>query len=291
MFSIAIIADIHDWHTKKIKFHLEKKGCKVLILKFSELSAKFSDNNYSLFAKNKKLVFDGVWVRFIGNGTLEEITTKLTYLHLLEEKKIYVHNSPLAIEKTVDKTRTTGILEINKIKSPLTFVWQGKKIPDSIFNSKIRFLLKPIFGSQGKNIVLIENTKEIKKKIAQGNIFYLQEFIKNENQKKFSDIRILISNHKIVSCLERSSEKNFITNIYQGAKYEKYKIKSELKTLSQKISKIFNIGYGGIDIKIHKDSFLVLEVNSIPSWKAMQKIEEKNISEILVNDFLKRLKN
>ena len=59
----------------------------------------------------------GIWLRFINKGPLEEITTKLTFLHLLEETGIYVHNSPKVIETTVDKVRTTGLLKINEINS------------------------------------------------------------------------------------------------------------------------------------------------------------------------------
>ena len=57
-----------------------------------------------------------------------------------------------------------------------------------------------------------------------------------------------------------------------------------------KISKIFKLGYGGIDLKITKNDVFVLEINSIPSWKAMQKISKINISEKLVKDFIKNVK-
>ena len=81
-----------------------------------------------IFFENNKLLnnVSGVWVRFLKNGTIEEITTKLTILHLLDESKIYVHNSGVTIEKTVDKIRTTGILEVNNIKSPETTIWFAK---------------------------------------------------------------------------------------------------------------------------------------------------------------------
>ena len=51
----------------------------------------------------------------------------------MDESKVYVHNSGLTIEKTVDKIRTTGILEINNIKSPETTIWFAKN--KSILNS------------------------------------------------------------------------------------------------------------------------------------------------------------
>ena len=104
--------------------NLKNKGCKVLKIKFDELKAKFSRKGFFLNPELMKI--DGVWLRYINNGTLEEITTKLTFIHLLEEIGIYVHNSPKVIETTVDKVRTTGLLKINEINSPNTTVEIGE---------------------------------------------------------------------------------------------------------------------------------------------------------------------
>ena len=55
----------------------------------------------------------------------------------------------------------------------------------------------------------------------------------------------------------------------------KKKINTELRTLAIKISKIFGLGYAGIDIKLDEKKIAILEINGIPSWKGMQKIEKK----------------
>ena len=64
-------------------------------------------------------------------------------------------------------------------------------------------------------------------------------------------MRILVSNHKVIASMKRES-KNFLTNVYQGASYQRIQISSEIIKLSEKISRIFKLGYGGIDIKIIK---------------------------------------
>ena len=127
MSKVAIISDIHDWHSNQIEYFLKKNNLKTSKITFEELIFSFK-NNKVLF-KNHKLLNDinGIWVRFLKAGTLEEITTKLTILHLLKEMKVYIHNSASVIEKTVDKVRTTGILEINGINTPETTVWFEKK--------------------------------------------------------------------------------------------------------------------------------------------------------------------
>ena len=74
------------------------------------------------------------------------------------------------------------------------------------------------------------------------------------------------------------SSKNYITNIYQGANFKKVDISKDISELCKKISRTFKLGYGGIDLKIFKKSPYVLEINSIPSWKAIQQTDKKNIA-------------
>ena len=290
MQTIAIISDLHDWHSDQIELFLKQHKFKTLKVTFQELKFSFKENR--IFFENNKLLnnINGIWVRFLKNGTIEEITTKLTILHLLDESNIYVHNSGLTIEKTVDKVRTTGILELNNIKSPETTIWfaRNKKNLNNNFCNETKYLVKPIFGSQGKNIFLVNNFNELRKINAVGEVFYLQKFIESQ-EKEFTDIRVLVSNHSVISSMERYSN-HFITNVFQGAKYRQIILKKNIKDLCIKLSKIFKLGYGGIDLKITKNDVFVLEINSVPSWKAMQKISKINISEKLVKDFIRNVK-
>ena len=290
MQTIAIISDHHDWHSYQLEFFLKQNKFKTVKVTFQELKFSFKKNR--IFFENNKLLnnIGGVWVRFLKNGTIEEITTKLTILHLLDESKIYVHNSGLTIEKTVDKIRTTGILEVNNIKSPETTIWfaKNKENLNNNFCKGIKYLVKPIFGSQGKNIFLVNNLNELKKINAIGKVFYLQKFIESQ-EKEFTDVRVLVSNHNVISSMERYSN-HFITNVFQGAKYRQIILRKNIRDLCIKISKIFKLGYGGIDLKITKNDIFVLEINSVPSWKAMQKISKINISEKLVEDFIRNIK-
>ena len=290
MQTIAIISDHHDWHSNQLEFFLKQNKFKTIKVTFEELKFSFKKNKI-LFENNKLLNnVSGVWVRFLKNGTIEEITTKLTILHLLDESKIYVHNSGVTIEKTVDKIRTTGILEVNNIKSPETTIWfaKNKKNLNNNFCKGIKYLVKPIFGSQGKNIFLVNNLNELKKINAIGKVFYLQKFIESQ-EKEFTDVRVLVSNHNVISSMERYSN-HFITNVFQGAKYRQIILRKNVRDLCIKISKIFKLGYGGIDLKITRNDIFVLEINSVPSWKAMQKISKINISEKLVKDFINNIK-
>ena len=73
--------------------------------------------------------------------------------------------------------------------------------------------------------------------------------------------------------MERIS-KNYITNVFKGAECKK-KISLELKKLIIRISKLFDLGYAGIDVKFDKKKLAILEINGIPSWKGIQKLKRK----------------
>ena len=105
----------------------------------------------------------------------------------------------------------------------------------------------------------------------------------------YSDFRVLVSNHRVIASMKRES-KDFLTNVFQGASYSKIELNENVLKLAEKVSKIFKLGYGGIDIKINNNKVFVLEVNSIPSWKNIDKLYSIDLTEKLVNDFVKIIK-
>ena len=289
---VCIISDVHDWHSNQICQCLKSQNIRVKKSNFSDFFVKITNKNISFFYLKEIFKSQSVWVRFIDGGTIEEITHKLSILHLMKALGVYVHNNASIIEKTVDKFMCSALFSINKILTPKTFVFSSQKKFREIIFKQLELgplLLKPIFGSQGKGIYIIKNKEDLESKIKFQKIFYLQEFIGDIENKKFSDIRVMVSNHKVVYAVKRTSQR-FITNAFLGADLKKITISKELNNISKKISKIFNLGYGGLDFILFKEKYYLLEVNSIPSWKSSQKVLTNSITETLVNDFL-RLSN
>ena len=87
MHTIGIISDIHDWHSDQIELNLKKKNCRVLRINFDDLVVSFRRNKLFFLNDRKINQLNGIWVRFIRSGSIEEITTKLTILHLLKKVK------------------------------------------------------------------------------------------------------------------------------------------------------------------------------------------------------------
>ena len=291
--NVIIFSDSHDWHSNQLKKELKKLKCNVFCLTLDDCFIKTNSKNNIFIPGFSKNLPDGCFIRTIGKGTFQQITRRLTILHVLKKLKVVLFNNVNCIEKTTDKSMTTFLLSHNKINTPDTWIpeklIEAKKILKKLKKKKLHVIWKPLFGSQGKGLKIIKNNK-IKQNSEQ--VYYLQklEDIKIKSQREWRDFRILICNNKIIASMIRKNKKK-ITNIGQGGKPFKFIASKEIKKISLNASKLVNADYAGIDlIKDKNGNFKIIEINSIPAWKALQKTTNKNIAYILAKAFVTKLK-
>lgn len=286
---VIIFSDSHDWHSNQLKKELKKFKYKVSCLSLNDcfVNTKYK-NNIFIPGFNNNLP-DGCFIRTIGKGTFQQITRRLTMLHILKKLGVVLFNDINCIEKSTDKSMTTFLLSNKKINTPYTWVPENLKIAKKIIKKEEYIIWKPLFGSQGKGLKIIKNKNLT---IKDERVYYLQKYenIKIKSKKEWQDYRILVCDNKIIASMIRKNKKN-ITNIGQGGKPFNLNINKDIRKISIKASKIVKANYAGIDLIIDKNKNLkVLEINSIPAWKALQKITKKNIASILVKAFISKLK-
>ncbi len=208
-------------------------------------------------------------------------------LSAIEEYGIKLINSRESLEIASDKFLTSIYLERYKIPTPKTIICENPNDAIEAFEELGGdILLKPLFGSKGVGITRINDkgfAENVIYTLSQLNeIFYLQEFIEHNNR----DIRILVLGDKAIAGMYRVSD-NWKTNIHAGARMEPLELTEELKTLAIKAAKITKTEIAGVDIVESEKGLLVLEVNSIPGFTALQKVTDINLAEEIVSYFLK----
>jgi len=181
-------------------------------------------------------------------------------------------NTSENIETTVDKSLTSIKLMESGILTPDTWVVRGrsncKKIVKNLL-SKHALIYKPLFGSQGDNIVKVTTISDFDKIINESNVFYIQEFLET---KPSHDYRVLIAknkNKKMVYTMMRYSD-SYINNISKGAMCVSVKADKDIIETAIKAASVINIPFCGVDIIKHHNKNYVIELNSIPAWKGMQ---------------------
>jgi len=275
-----------EWHARRIVRSLEACGARVTVSSLPHCAfdtALPSGIDIPGFAGRLP---DGVFVRSISAGTLEQITFRLGLLHALRESGVRVWNDARVIERCVDKSQTTFLLHKNGIATPRTRVVETETHAREYTADLDRSLvLKPLFGSQGKGIGRIEAQAELPKGEAVDHIYYMQDYVP-PREGVFEDWRVLATRHRIVAAMTRRGT-TWLTNIHQGGRARALAPDVEMTAAAMAAMRAIDADYAGIDlIRTKTGQLQVLEVNSNPAWRGLQSVADVNIAEAIAHDFL-----
>jgi len=288
MRSMIITPKPEDPEVQTLSKEFETRGYDVKYFIPSTIKVKI---NISQFQEQfEGLDPNGALVRGFGAAPTQRIFFRLDLLNAIEEYGIKLINSRESLEIASDKFLTSIYLERHNIPTPKTIICENPNDAlDSFEELGGDIVLKPLYGSKGVGITRINDkgfAENVIYTLGQLNeVFYLQEFIEHYNR----DIRILVLGNKAVAGMYRVSD-NWKTNIHAGARTEPLELTEELANLAIKAAKITKTEIAGVDIVESEKGLLVLEVNSIPGFTALQKVTEFNIAEEMVSYFLKNAK-
>ncbi len=288
MRKVLILTQKKGWHYYQLKNSFEKSGFVVVSADLEDLSIKITNLTIDInkFINNFSDVTD-VFVRHVPGGSLEEVVHSLNILKIFQEKNINIMNTSEHIETTVDKSMTSIKLKQASILTPNTWVLRGKeKSIQTVKNilEKHPLIYKPLFGSQGDNIVKINSLKDFENIDNHNNIFYLQEFLETSPSHDYRVLVIKKNNHKYIYSMMRLG-KNYINNISKGAECIPVKPDSDVIDTAIKSVEAINIPFSGVDIIKHQGKNYVIEMNSVPAWRGIQSLYKQKISDYIVKVF------
>ena len=275
-----------EWHARRIVRSLEAFGARVTVSSLPHCAFDTGLASGIDIPGFKGKLPDGVFVRSISAGTLEQITFRLGLLHALRESGVRVWNDARAIERCVDKSQTTFLLHKAGIATPRTRVCETRDHALDYTEGLARpLVMKPLFGSQGKGIGQITSQAELPAPEAVDSIYYMQDYVPPRDGV-FEDWRVLATRHRVVAAMARRGT-TWVTNIHQGAKARAHVADAEMTNISMAAMRAVDADYAGIDlIRAPNGELVVLEVNSNPAWRGLQTVAGINIAEAIAEDFL-----
>ena len=275
------------WHGEQLKRSFAKYGVEAVFISLQDCYFSLTvgqDIQLPGFHSMPKAVF----VRGIAGGTLQQITMRLNILHALKLQNVKVYNAPRAIERTVDKAMTSFLLHRNGISTPKTWACESRHTAHRIIQeSKKKLVIKPLFGSQGTGVRLLENgVLPVPQESFIDGVYYLQEMI--DSGEKPHDYRVFIVHHQAIATMKRSGN-TWLNNVAKGAQCEQI-TDNEITKLAEAAANILDLDYCGVDIiRDQTGRLYVLEVNSIPAWQGLQSVTQLNIADALVEDLLRKI--
>jgi RimK family alpha-L-glutamate ligase len=283
---IGILSSQRGYHVLALEDSIRRNGCEASFFPIARLAGRVGGRP-ALQVRGETLEeCDAVLVRTIPAGSLEQIIFRMDALHRLENLGVRIVNPAAGIERTVDKYFTSFLLEEAGIPTPRTLVTEDFDTAFAACREMKDIILKPLFGSEGKGMVRISDEETTYRVLRSWElnryIFYIQEYIPHFQQ----DIRAFVVGDRVVAAMRRTGN-GWKTNFSKGARVEPLQLDSQMEALAVRAARLLQLDYAGVDLMPAEDGqAYVLEINSIPGWRGLQKTTARNIADEIVGHVL-----
>lgn len=289
MGHIAIMTDDPGWHGARLRQAFAARGFDSTYVSLTECRINIEPNAVPVIVAGfEQCLPDGVFVRGVPGGSLDEVVFYLDVLHALKLLGVPVYNDGHAIERTVDKGMTSFLLQQAKVATPPTWIVSDRERALAIAQREIKagngLVSKPLFGSQGEGLQRLQTLEEIQHLQSSQGVYYLQRFVHCGDVS--CDWRVFVVKGKAIAAMRRCGS-SWLNNVAQGARCELAHLNEVLGQLAEQAVHALQMDYGGVDvIRDAHGNYSVIEVNSIPAWKGLQSVCDVNVAERLADDFL-----
>ncbi len=292
VFKIALITDDAGWHADQLTGAFARGGCRVGLASLTdcEFSTRAGAGGW-LIPGFDDVPPDGVFVRGVPGGSLEQVVFYLDVLHAMERLGVPVYNDAGAIERSVDKVMTSFLLKRAGVPTPDTCAVASREralnLIDEATRAGKRLIVKPVFGSQGKGLQLAA-PGEPPPELADESVYYLQDFVDGADGV-WHDWRLFVVGGRAIAAMERVG-RHWINNVAQGSECRVAEASGEMQALAVAAVEAIGMAYAGVDLmRDAGGAWWVTEVNSIPAWKGLQSVSDVDVADALVCDFMRRL--
>jgi tetrahydromethanopterin:alpha-L-glutamate ligase len=295
---VVIMSDEIGWHTRQLQAALRARGAvgRCVDLAACQIDTTAAWHGLVIPGYGRELP-DAVLVRGIAGGSFEQVTKRLGVLHALRELGVPVYNDARAIERSVDKSMTSLLLHAARIPAPATWATesaaQARRIAMHETAAGHALVLKPLFGSQGKDLQLVGDVDGVHHQMPDidaryAGLAYLQRFVPPVAAPGF-DWRVLVVGGRAVTAMRRVST-HWVHNVAQGARCESAELEQPLAHLAERAARALDMDYAGVDLIAAASGprIQVLEVNGVAAWQGLQRVTGFNIAGAIVDDLLDR---
>ncbi|MFX0202674.1 MAG: RimK family alpha-L-glutamate ligase [Candidatus Hodarchaeota archaeon] len=279
-----------DLEVQDLFQELKNQNISCVFFSTSQVNIKTTKPRFTLGNDTILDNLDACLVRGLGATDLEHTIFRVDVLHALSLAGIPLINSPRSVELAADKTFSSVLFSLNGIPTPPTIIIEsaddGLKGFEELGGDVV---VKPMFGSQGRGIDRVTNKAEavrvFQDRLKNDQVIYMQKFISCMMNDEFYDIRAFVIGSEVVASMYRVSS-SWKTNIHAGGRPEPCTLTPELDELSIRVSEVIGCEVAGVDIIETEDGPQVLEINSVPGWRGIQRVVNVNIPHLYV-DYVK----
>lgn len=266
---IALLAGGDGWHVRDLQRAAAQLGHDAIAVDFRRISA---DVTFAPKPGSFGIALgDGIIVRTMPPGSLEQVVFRMDVLHELERRGVPVLNPARSLEICVDKYLASCRLAAAGLRVPPTVVCQHADAALEAFEMLGRdVVVKPLFGSEGRGMVRVSDPdlawRTFRTLERTQCVLYLQQYIAHPGW----DLRAFVLGKKVLAAMRRSARNGWRTNVAQGGSAEVVPLQSHEVELALRAAAAVGAVAAGVDLLPGPaGEYYVLEVNAVPGWRAL----------------------
>ncbi len=285
---VGVLGATGSWHSRRLLTGLAARGHEVLAIPATRLRSEVDEHGEVRVLGPDGAVLDTLdllIVRGLPRGSLEQVVFRMDALHILSERGVRCVNRPRAIERTIDKSWAGGVLALAGVPTPPTIVCERY---DDAMQAFERLggdvVVKPLFGAMGNGIVRVEDRdlahRTFRALELERAVYYVQRTIAPAGRR---NLRVLVVGGEVAGAMERVSD-SWRANVARGARPRAVALTEAERGLALAAAGALEVDVAGVDLLVTPDGeVVVLEVNGIPGWQALQSVCERDLTQLVVS--------
>ncbi|MGV0005143.1 MAG: ATP-grasp domain-containing protein [Candidatus Porifericomitaceae bacterium WSBS_2022_MAG_OTU9] len=284
---VGIATEAEGWHSKRIASALAQLGIDSFTFSLRDCWFEIAEGAGRVVIAGAQGTPSCIIVRTIPAGSIEQITMRINILKFFYRNDINVVNDGDSISLCVDKVDCLNHLVAAGIAVVPCWVYESEHLARERIIKECSLgnvmVCKPIFGAEGRDLqIFTDGTEFFNENIHSQGVYVLQHFVGDYKAGEFNDFRVLVIAGVAVAAMRRSSD-FWVTNVAQGAKVSELPLSSPICRIAEEAATAIGIDIAGVDIMEGMDGYVVLEINAIPSWRALQSVAANDIASHLAS--------
>lgn len=294
---IALISfsSYNDFGVQRFKKEAEDLGYQTEIFLSRLFFVSFDNKKINVY-HDEKLINPEKYLVFIPLvSTQEDLPENTFFLDALAKLNTNIANQPEAIRLAKNKTASLFKLANDNVPIiPSAVNFSNAKLGPLFKSIKNEdFICKSNKGSSGRGVAIIKSKISLisifelmmARKINPATLLF-QKFIRGAKGK---DIRVIVSDNKIVAAMERCAVGiDFRSNLSGSGEGKKINnLPTEIKKIAIKAINSIGLDYGGVDVIVSRKKIMILEVNANPGLR-IEEITGTNVARKILQHIVKK---
>jgi RimK family alpha-L-glutamate ligase len=282
---VGVLGSATSWHGRQLLSALRARGHEASPIAPTRLRSQVeADGRVRVLGADGGALdeLDLLIVRGLPRGSLEQVIFRVNALHVLAAGGVRCVNGPRALERTVDKSWASALLARAGLPTPPTICCERFEDAMAAFEQLGGdVVVKPLFGAMGNGAVRIEDRdlahRVFRALALERAVYYVQRTVAPAR-----NLRVLIAGGEVAGAMERVSD-GWRANVARGARPRAVALGEAERSLALRAAAALEADIAGVDLLIGLDGEpVVLEVNGIPGWQALQSVCEQDLTALVL---------